>query len=550
MKGYQIFAVLSAAVLSCCPLAFPATAVQDIVLNDTLADEELSDDGVMVYYDHTSGALPAYFEIPSVFDGKPVYGIADNGFSSIQELVHVTIPGTVILIGKHGFASCPNLEQVDFASGLIAIDDYGFECCYALKKVVLPDTVTNLGMGAFSVTGVQSVQFSPNLTMMGQGCFYECDSLTDVTLPASLIKVGDQIFRNCDNLKSATVAGPVCSELMFGDCPKLESVTFLDPDCEIWPYGSTVCNEMTTPGRGVYHGVIRGYVGSTAQEYAEHWNYRFEPLDPENYVTTSPAETAPPPDWWYGTTAADPSVTTTLPVTTAVTTTTTPVMTTTSPFGADHKLVLNGICYEQRSSYIMVSGYQANAALPAEIVIPESIAGQPVKVIGEKAFADLKGVTSVTLPLSVSSIENQAFYHCPDLQTLILRNPEISLNGDWSLICNDDLGMYTGVMKGYYPSDAAGFASMHEIRFEALPEVRGDVTLDGEVSIEDAQRTLKAYTARIAGNPDGLLTLQKKTGDVNGDMIISVEDAQLILKYYTQVSVAGNPITWDDLLNK
>ncbi|MBP0967744.1 MAG: leucine-rich repeat protein, partial [Oscillospiraceae bacterium] len=159
-----------------------------------------------------------------------------------------------------------------------------------------------------SFSGLQSVQFSKNLAVMGQECFYNCDALTEVTLPATLKTVGKQAFRNCDSLKSATVAGPVCSELMFGECPKLESVTFLDPNCNIYSYSNTVCNEMAAPTRGMYNGVIRGYVGSTAQKYAESWNYRFEPLDPENYVTTSPAITTLP------------TATTTAVTTTAVTT--------------------------------------------------------------------------------------------------------------------------------------------------------------------------------------------------------------------------------------
>ena len=108
--------------------------------------------------------------------------------------------------------------------------------------------------------------------------------------------------------------------------------------------------------------------------------------------------------------------------------------------------------------------------------------------------------------------------------------------------------MYTGVLRAYYPSETAGFCSLHEIRFEELPEVRGDITLDGIVSIEDAQITLKAYTEVLAGNPSTLIALQKRTGDVDGSMTISVEDAQLILKYYTERSVAGKNTTWEELL--
>ena len=300
------------------PVTTTAASFTTVVPGSEVSAKD-DDEGVMIYYTRGSGELPAYFEIPSEYEGKPVYGVADNGFASMQELVHVKIPDTVILIGKNvreipntAFYSMSALAAVlvdpGKPSGLIGIDDYAFDCCSVLKNVILPDTVTNLGSGAFRAAGLQSVQFSNKLAIMGQECFHNCDALTEITLPATLKTVGKQAFYNCDNLKSATVAGPVCSELMFGECPKLESVTFLDPNCNIYSYSNTVCNEMAAPTRGMYNGVIRGYVGSTAQKYAESWNYRFEPLDPENYVTTSPAITTLP------------TATTTAVTTTAVTT--------------------------------------------------------------------------------------------------------------------------------------------------------------------------------------------------------------------------------------
>ena len=74
--------------------------------------------------------------------------------------------------------------------------------------------------------------------------------------------------------------------------------------------------------------------------------------------------------------------------------------------------------------------------------------------------------------------------------------------------------------------------------------------MDGAISVEDAQLTLKAYTNRIAGNDMNLTTEQIKAADINGDSVISVDDAQCILRYYTENTVAGNPITWDEILKK
>ncbi len=79
---------------------------------------------------------------------------------------------------------------------------------------------------------------------------------------------------------------------------------------------------------------------------------------------------------------------------------------------------------------------------------------------------------------------------------------------------------------------------------------RGDLSGDGDISVDDAQLTLKAYTKSVAGLDNGLNPAQEKAADINGDGEVSVDDAQLILKYYTQKKVAGKDITWDDLLKK
>ena len=79
----------------------------------------------------------------------------------------------------------------------------------------------------------------------------------------------------------------------------------------------------------------------------------------------------------------------------------------------------------------------------------------------------------------------------------------------------------------------------------------GDISGDGEISVEDAQLTLRAYTKSVAGLDNGLNPAQKKAADINGDGTVSVEDAQYILRYYTEKIVSGKDgFTWDDLLKQ
>ncbi|MBP0988892.1 MAG: hypothetical protein J6S92_11510, partial [Oscillospiraceae bacterium] len=78
----------------------------------------------------------------------------------------------------------------------------------------------------------------------------------------------------------------------------------------------------------------------------------------------------------------------------------------------------------------------------------------------------------------------------------------------------------------------------------------GDVNLDGAVSVEDAQLALTAYANLMADIDIGLTELQQKAADINADGQVSVDDAQNILLYYVSNTLAGIPLTWDELLGR
>ena len=78
----------------------------------------------------------------------------------------------------------------------------------------------------------------------------------------------------------------------------------------------------------------------------------------------------------------------------------------------------------------------------------------------------------------------------------------------------------------------------------------GDIDGDGTVSVEDAQTALIAYVNSIIGLESGLTEQQMRAADVNGDGQVSAEDAQFILIYYARVTLAGEAVTWEDVLMK
>ena len=78
------------------------------------------------------------------------------------------------------------------------------------------------------------------------------------------------------------------------------------------------------------------------------------------------------------------------------------------------------------SRSITITGYKGRAE---KLVIPESIEGIPVTAIGDRAFSDCTGLTSVILPASMRYIGKCAFKDCPHLETItILRKIMVEHN--------------------------------------------------------------------------------------------------------------------------
>ena len=81
-------------------------------------------------------------------------------------------------------------------------------------NVVIPETVIYNGI-TYSVTS------------LGDYCFYECSSLTSITIPNSVTSLGENCFKSCSSLTSITIPNSVTSlgYDCFRDCSGLTSIT-------------------------------------------------------------------------------------------------------------------------------------------------------------------------------------------------------------------------------------------------------------------------------------------------------------------------------------
>ena len=135
-----------------------------------------------------------------------VTSIEERAFSGCSGLTSVTIPSSVTSIGRSAFDGCSALTSVTIPSSVTSIGEGAVSGCSGLTSVTIPSSVTSIGRSAFSsCSGLTSVTISEGVTSIGDYAFYDCSGLTSVTIPSSVTSIGSSAFSGCSGLTSITL---------------------------------------------------------------------------------------------------------------------------------------------------------------------------------------------------------------------------------------------------------------------------------------------------------------------------------------------------------
>ena len=111
--------------------------------------------------------------------------------------------------------------------GVTTIGTRAFYDCTSLTSVTIPDSVTSIGNSAFAgCTSLTSVAIGSGVTSIGYEAFYGCISLTSITISNSVTSIGTRAFYYCTSLTSVTIPNGVTSigDQTFYHCTSLTSV--------------------------------------------------------------------------------------------------------------------------------------------------------------------------------------------------------------------------------------------------------------------------------------------------------------------------------------
>lgn len=149
-----------------------------------------------------------------------------------SDLIEITIPNNVVEIGSSAFSECYDLMTIDIAGSVTKIGAYAFESSgYCWNDFNWEDGV--LYIGNYLITSHYSFDdrdyaVKDGTKTIADGAFHSCDNLRRVSIPNSVTNIGKDVFAYSDNLSSISIAHSVTNigKGAFSECDLLKDVYF------------------------------------------------------------------------------------------------------------------------------------------------------------------------------------------------------------------------------------------------------------------------------------------------------------------------------------
>lgn len=328
--------------------------------------------------------------------GKSVRSIGAEAFSGCRNLNgDLTLPDSVQIVGNDAFSECTGLTgKLTLGNGLQTIGFNAFYDCPFSGDLVIPDSVTMIGIQAFYCRPYYlpetqgTLTLGKNLRTIGAFAFRESRYTGSLTLPDSVVELGERAFCNCGNLNGTLTLGKnlrTIGKEAFSGCAFTGSLTIPEGITEIadGTFSSLYQSSGMFTGKLTLPSTLKT-IGASAFSYTD---FSGELLIPDG-VTSIGANAFKECDGFGGTLSLPDSVKTVGE----------------SAFylceGFTGLKLSAGLTKIERYSFAHMYG------LKTKFVIPEG-----VTEIGESAFS-CSYMPSVRFPSTLKKIGKEAFYNC------------------------------------------------------------------------------------------------------------------------------------------
>ena len=211
-------------------------------------------------------------KITSITIGNSVTSIGYAAFGHCSSLTSIEIPNSVTSIDSYAFTYCDGLTNVKIGNGVTSIGQQAFDGCSNLANITIGNGVTSIGSNVFlgcsnikyneydnayylgndsnpylvlvkaKTKNITSCEINIDTKLIYDSAFANCNSLTSVTIPDSIIAIGNGAFYKCpitnasvpalalsriskENLQTLVITSGDIDDSLFLDCMSLTSVT-------------------------------------------------------------------------------------------------------------------------------------------------------------------------------------------------------------------------------------------------------------------------------------------------------------------------------------
>lgn len=130
------------------------------------------------------------------------------------------------------------------------LPDYALTGMTSLTSIELPATLTAIGKGALSGTGLTSLTVTPAVEVIGDYAAMRCEKLGSIMIPKSVTSIGTRAFAYCPALQTVKIEAsvPALPEGLFEACGGLRTLSLesLASCTDIGPWSVAECNGLTT----------------------------------------------------------------------------------------------------------------------------------------------------------------------------------------------------------------------------------------------------------------------------------------------------------------
>ena len=375
-----------------------------------------------------------------------VSAASSNGFEYSVSSSKATITGYT---GAGGAITIPSKLG---GYPVTAIGNKAFYDCDTLTSVTIGSSVTTIGNYAFyGCNSLTSVTIGNKVTTIGDYAFYYCNSLTSVTIPNSVTAINEGTFYSCSNLASVTIGSSVTSigDYAFRYCDSLTSVTIPNNVTAIGACAFDKCVglESVTLGDSVLRIGTNAFYGcnSLTAIHVTPNNPNYSSLDGVLLNKDKTTLVLFP----IGRSDAY----------------TVPAGVTSIRTGAFYRAKLTAVTIGNDVTNIGSGAFQECDAL-ASVTL-----GDGITTIEDNAFMDCDSLTTVTIPDSVTTIGMYAFCQCYGLTSVTIGDSVTSIGSDAFMNCkkltsitvpvsvttigSDAFYRCTGLTDVYYTGDEA-----------------------------------------------------------------------------------------------